>query len=90
MTEHEVMSVTEAARFLRRRTQDVLDGVAAGRIPSLVIGSKRRVLRSSLLAWLHAQEQGGERGPGVSIQGGFSGSYLRKRGEPTGRRNGRF
>jgi hypothetical protein len=61
----------------------VLDDIAAGHIPSVAIGARRRVLRSSLLEMLRRDER--RAGPaGVSISAFPGVSYDRKRREPSG------
>lgn len=52
----EMLSGSEVARILHRDKQEVLDLIAAGRIPS--IGTPRRVPRWALIEWQRAQLRG--------------------------------
>jgi excisionase family DNA binding protein len=55
----ELLSASAVARLLHLGKQEVLDMVAAGRIPTITIGRHPRVMRASLVRWLESKETGG-------------------------------
>ncbi len=52
---HEVLTLKEAARFLRVSTTKVRNLAEAGKLPAQKIDSKWRFLKSALEAWLHGR-----------------------------------
>ena len=55
----DVLTVPEAASFLRLNVKTLYKLIDEGRVPHLRIGERRiRLLRTSLLAWLAGQETG--------------------------------
>jgi hypothetical protein len=78
----ELLSASKVAALLHGRKQDVLDDLAAGRIPSVSWRGRRYVPRWLLVRWQESL-------PGVSISALASGSIPGNRTEPATTPDGR-